>query len=201
VNSPSMPPSCGALGLFGGLNPTSPVVLRPWCEIWTVKVFHSGELAQRLTYANLPRLALEDQMRLGVAVAGRASADTSVVRQDGVEAVDSGDVRKWPPGYVEGIVGGPFLDQNGYLDLKPWKVRETAHLLAALPDPLPLVGRLSAEATDAGLSYGLVSDPALRQEPIAELTQAARMLPAGEGRESLMRITRHVQSVEPPDGG
>jgi hypothetical protein len=165
------------------------------------QVFHSGELAQRLTYANLPRLLPEDQMRLGVAVARRASADTFVVRQDGIEAVDSGDVGKWPLGYVEGLVGGLFLDQNGYLDLKPWKVREAARLLAAMPDPLPLVGRLSVEATNAGLSYGLVSDPALRQETVDELTNAAGMLPEGEGRESLLRILRQVQSVDPPNGG
>lgn len=94
------------------------------------EIFHRGDLKRRLNYANLARLQEVDQRRLGLAVARRASQDTFVVIEDGVEAVQPDDPDNWPPDYVESLLIGLFFDANGYLDLKTWKVREAARILS-----------------------------------------------------------------------
>ena len=77
------------------------------------EIFHRGDLKRRLNYANLARLQEVDQRRLGLAVARRASQDTFVVIEDGVEAVQPDDPDNWPPDYVESLLIGLFFDANG----------------------------------------------------------------------------------------
>jgi hypothetical protein len=107
------------------------------------EIFHRGKLAQRLEYANLPRLSGQDQRRIGVAVARRASTGTFVVAEEGVEAVHPEDEGTWPPAYVEGLVTGFFFDSSGLLDLDAAKVRESARLIRGLRDPFLVLRQLA----------------------------------------------------------
>jgi len=164
------------------------------------EVFHRGDLARRLEFANLTRLPVEDQMRLGIAVARRASAGTFVVKEDGTEAVQSEDEKRWPLGYVEGLVTGLFFDANGYLDLKAWKVAEAARLIAGLRDPLPILQRLVERAVGTASSYGLASDEESRQAVVEEFDKTVRMLPEGVPQHLWSEIAGSLRSSAPDAG-
>ncbi len=158
-------------------------------------IFHQGDLARRLGYANLEVLSDEDQLRLGVAVARRASGGTFVVARDGVESVDASDGRVWPAGYVEGVVNGLLLDRDGTLDPNGWKIRETSRLLAGLADPSPVLHRLERQVLNASGSFGWVSDDAVRAAVVSAIEETTGLLPAGNPQELWIRIGSHLRAL------
>ena len=141
------------------------------------KVFRRGDLANRLKIANLPQLGPEDQKRLGIAVARRASGGTFVVLEDGIEAVKPTDAEIWPRGYVLGLLGGMFFTPNGYLDLSGWKVREAARLLAGISDPQPALIELLQGSGRALEHYRSTSDDETRRMIAEEFSQVADLIP------------------------
>jgi hypothetical protein len=153
-------------------------------------IFRGGDVARRLTYATLPRLPVEDQMRLGVAVARRASKGTFVVSKDGIDAVQPGDTGTWPTGYVEGLLTGLFLDANGNLELAKWKVSDAARLVSELPDPVPVLLRLTARISDAASSNGVAGDESALSESITEFARTAPALANAEVRAMWVGISR-----------
>lgn len=160
------------------------------------EIFHRGDLTRRLSFANLAHLPAVDRRRLGLAVARRASQDTFVVIEDGVEAVQPDDSDKWPPDYVESLLIGLFFDANGYLDLKPWKVRESARILSVHPDPSPILKELAERTASAGSAYGVVADDQVRQDLIAEFEATVDQLPDGEARELWLTMADRVRAIE-----
>jgi hypothetical protein len=138
-------------------------------------VFYGGALARRLRMADMGRLSPEDQNRLGIAVARRASRHTVVVRSDGIEAVDPSDTALWPPSYVEGLVMGLLFDANGYFDPQPlWSIGECARLLSQVAELQEVAGGVGAEVRAAIPGYLRVVDPDALRETIAEFEASAR---------------------------
>lgn len=160
------------------------------------EIFRRGDLKRRLNYANLAHLPEVDQRRLGLAVARRASQDTFVVVEDGVEAVQPGDPDKWPPNYVESLLIGLFFDANGYLNLKSWKVKESARILSLHPDPVPILHELAERTSSAGAASGVLPDDQVRQSLIADFEATADQLPDGEARELWLTIAARLRPDE-----
>jgi hypothetical protein len=138
--------------------------------------FRRGDLANRLLIANLPRLPAEDQKRLGIAVARRASGGTFVVGEDGIEAVKPDDAM-WPEGYVQGLLAGMFLNKNGYLDISTWKVREAARLIAGSRSPVSVLDKLLNDAARAVVVYQSTTDGDVRRAIGLEIRSLAEVLP------------------------
>ena len=144
--------------------------------------FHRGDLKKRLLIANPPRLAVEDQRRLGIAVARRASRATFVVLEDGIEDVDPGNPEAWPPAYIDGLLAGMFFEANGFLDLAAWKTPEAERLVRLSPDPVSRLRPLAASVrATAGARRGAI-DPT----PQREVTDGLR-LAAADAREVEVR--------------
>lgn len=165
------------------------------------ETFRRGDLARRLTFANLPKLGTDDQVRLGVAVARRASRGTFVVADDGVEAVRPEDTVSWPPAYVEAFVMGLFFDPNGYLHLGEWPiwtVRQSARLIAALPHPLPIQRRLAERAAKARTSRAFATDED-RERAVAESEELAPAMLDGKARALWLEIAQALKGVEASD--
>jgi hypothetical protein len=156
--------------------------------------FRSGDLGRRLRYAGLPNLPVEDQWRLGFAVAGRASRGTFTVTADGVDAVQADDEATWPPGYVEGLITGLFFDANGYLDVSEWKARESGRLIAALRGPEPLLRQIAEKAATAAMGGAVSGDEGGRHEAARELRRIGPLITSGEGRKLWEGIARTVES-------
>lgn len=158
-------------------------------------IFRRGNLAERLRLADLGRLTVEDQRRLGIAVARRAAAGTFVVREDGIEAVRAEQSQEWPVGYVEGLIVGMFVGQDGYIDLAPWCVREAARLIAALSDPEAAVKKLIAELADAAWPMGVSQ----AEEILAAFRESSEGLPP-QVRGKWVDISKPLQDTGEEDG-
>lgn len=158
--------------------------------------FHGGDLARRLEYANLPRLPEEEQRRLGVAVARRASRGTFVVSRDGIQAMRAEDPERWPAGYVEGVLTGRLFDANGILQLGEARIQECARLLGALADPESAAQRLASRAVDAISARAFVSGDAGSLGAAQEVRDAAARVPTGEARQSWLEIARALEKVD-----
>lgn len=156
--------------------------------------FRSGNLNRRLRYAGLPSLPVEDQWRLGFAVAGRASRGTFVVAADGVDAVQPEDENAWPRGYVEGLITGLFFDANGYLEITEVRARESGRLIAALPAPESILRQLAEKAWAAARSGAVSGDEAGRLLAATELRRSGQGMPEGESRQLLERIAAILAS-------
>jgi hypothetical protein len=146
------------------------------------EIFTRGKLRRRLKFANLPRLSPEDQHRLGFAVGRRASQDTYVVIEDGVEAVDPADPNRWPAGYVEGLINGLIFDRNGYLDLSPDKIAEVARLVGALPDSLTYLRGLANGIGEVGEIFRSSSDQQHLNAVVDEWRRMIPTLPSPDGQ-------------------
>lgn len=160
------------------------------------EIFSRGDLRRRLNYANLSRLPAVDQRRLGLAVARRASRETFVVKEDGVEAVQPDDPENWPPDYVESVLIGLFFDPDGYLDLKEWKVKEAARMLGLHPNPAPILRELAERTASASSVDGVVADDEVRKDLIEEFEATADQLPEGEARKLWLTIAGSLRPVE-----
>jgi hypothetical protein len=154
------------------------------------EIFHAGDLSRRLTLANLPRLADDEQVRLGIAVARRASRGTFVVSGEGITAVDPGDPGNWPTGYIAGLVAGLFFDPNGNVDLTAWKVNEAGRLIAGLHESASFLHRLIERLTTSAATYGGASDEDVRRETIQQFEKTAPLLPEGEPRRLWLETAR-----------
>lgn len=108
--------------------------------------------------------------------------------EDGVEAVQPDEADRWPPDYVESLLMGLFFDVNGYLNLKPWKVKESARILGLHPDPVPILHQLGERTASAVAASGVLSDDQVRQSLIAEFEVTADQLPEGEAWELWLTI-------------
>jgi hypothetical protein len=157
-------------------------------------IFHAGELARRLNYANLSHLPLEDQRRLGMAVARRAGRGTFVVRQDGVEAVRPEESSTWPGGYVQGLIEGMVFDVNGYLDVNSWKVEEAARLIAALPEAMQILRELSERVASALGSYGVAQDEEAVAGAVEAFDKTSEVFDE-EGRALWLRMARDLRAA------
>ncbi len=160
------------------------------------EIFRRGDLKRRLSYADLPHLPDVDQRRLGLAVARRASQDTFVVIEDGVEAVQPDDPDTWPPHYIESLLIGLFFDANGYLDLKTWKVRQSARILSAHPDPVLILQELAARTASADAASDVLVDDQLRRNLIGEFEATIGQFPDGETRQLWLTIAERLRSTE-----
>jgi hypothetical protein len=158
------------------------------------KTFRSGDLARRLRYANLPGLPVEDQRRLGFAVAGRASRGTFVVAADGVDAVQPDDEETWPAGYVEGLITGLFFDANGYLDVSESKARDAGRLIAAHRDPTRVLSEIGNKALDSAMGGAVLGDENERHLAAQEMRRSSGQIPSGEAREVWERLARIAES-------
>jgi hypothetical protein len=154
--------------------------------------FRSGDLGRRLRYADLPKLPVEDQWRLGFAVAARASRGTFVVAADGLEAVRADDEATWPRGYVEGLITGLFFDANGYLDATESKARESGRLIAAFREPDSLLGEIADKALDAAMAGAVSGDEEGRRLASQELLRSGQLITSAEGQMRWERIARIV---------
>ena len=154
--------------------------------------FRSGDLGRRLRYADLPKLPVEDQWRLGFAVAGRASRGTFVVAADGLEAVRADDESTWPRGYVEGLITGLFFDANGYLEVTESKARESGRLIAALREPDSLLSEVADKALDASMAGAVSGDEEGRRLASQELLRSGQLIASTNGRRLWERIARIV---------
>jgi hypothetical protein len=152
------------------------------------QTFRRGAFSRRLTFANLPRLTPQDQRRLGVAVGRRAAGGTFVVAEEGVEAVQPEDVASWPAAYVEGVVAGLVFHPNGFLDANGWGVSESARLIAALPDPLPVIRNVLSRLDSSSPSHRITTDDDARRDVIDAFRGAASVIPDGESRRAWLEI-------------
>lgn len=118
-------------------------------------------------------MAVEDQRRLGVAVARRASRETFVVLEDGIEGVDPANVEAWPPAYIDGLLAGMFFDANGFLALAAWKTPEADRLVRLSPDPVTRLRPLAAAVGATAAARRGANDPALQREVADRLRLAA----------------------------
>lgn len=109
-------------------------------------IFHRGELAERLTLANLPKLTPDQQRQIGLAVGRRASRGTFVVCREGIEKVDPTDRSRWPTEYIRGVLLGMWFDEEGTLNVEPWKVHETRRIAAGMDDPCSVLSELAEVA-------------------------------------------------------
>ncbi len=137
------------------------------------EIFRRGDLKKRLAIANLPRLAVEDQRRLGVAVARRASRETFVVLEDGIDGVDPANIDAWPPAYIDGLLAGMFFDANGFLALAAWKAPEADRLVRLSPDPVARLRPLAAAVDATAAARRGANDPELQREVADRLRLAA----------------------------
>jgi hypothetical protein len=158
------------------------------------EIFTRGKLRRRLDLVNLAHLSPQDQMRLGVAVARRASEKTFVVIEDGVEAVQSNDPGAWPLAYVEGLIVGLFFDRNGYPDLEDWKVSEIARIVGSLADPMPLLEELTQRVEGLTSSLSVAVDEQDRRELVDAFVQASDQLPNGGPRQRWLTIAQRLGS-------
>lgn len=143
------------------------------------KIFHRGELANRLKAANLPTLGVPDQRLLGVAVAHRAMDNTYVVQRDGVEACASvSTLDEWPPAYRAGLAEGLILDGNGYVNANPWGVRQSAMVLSAHPDAADVLDQLLEKVKTAAWSYRFAESASTRPEVATAMADIAAVLPS-----------------------
>lgn len=74
--------------------------------------FSRGDLATRLEAANILRLDIPEQHRLGIAVGQRAANETFNVRLEGIRAC-ADDPQRWPDAYREGVVQGLYVNEDG----------------------------------------------------------------------------------------
>jgi hypothetical protein len=146
-------------------------------------LFTQGELRRRLEDANLRAIEEADQQLLGVAVAQRAMRGTFVVREDGVDAcAEVSDLGVWPPGYRKGLVQGLFLDQDGYVDVKPWGVKLAARVLAPHPGAKAVLDELRESILQADWSTRYANDDENRIEVSRTMQAAAGVLRSPEAR-------------------
>lgn len=146
-------------------------------------IFTKGDLARRLTAANLNHLEQHEQRRLGTAVGRRSARGPFVVGTDGVEEVKPEDSATWPPFYVEGLAAGLLFDANGYVDLgeRPlWAIRQAARLVAGHPDGTAVLEQLVERLARAGDAGRVRSDEKDRNGAAGEATAAATA--PGSGR-------------------
>lgn len=148
------------------------------------EIFRRGDLKERLLLANVPRLPVEDQRRLGIAVARRASRETFVVLEDGIEDVDPSDPNVWPPAYIDGLLSGMFLDANGFLELAAWKTPAAERLVRLSPDPIARLKPLASSVARTAAARRGANDPAVQRSAIDELRHAAEEA-AGEDLRAL----------------
>ena len=156
--------------------------------------FRSGDLSRRLRYADLPSLPVEDQWRLGFAVAGRASRGTFVVAADGIDAVEAEDETAWPRGYVEGLCTGLFFDANGYLDVTEPRARDFGRLIAALSQPESLLRDVASKVWAAATGGAVSGDEPGRLLAAKELRRSADQVSEGDRRQLLQRIAALLAS-------
>jgi hypothetical protein len=91
-----------------------------------------GLLAQRFAEVGLQSLHSEDQRRIGVAVARRASGGgTFVVSEAGVRPL-RWDAEAWPAAYSDGVAAGLLLDDSGRLTLRKGFVEDLAAIVAVM---------------------------------------------------------------------
>lgn len=129
-----------------------------------------GLLAQRFQEVDLPSLHSEDQRRIGVAVAHRASiGGTFVVSEAGVEPLIR-EAEAWPSSYRSGVAAGLLLDDAGRLSLRARYV-EALLAVVALMD-VDEWSDLSRQATKASMSSDLARDVD-RQRQVADLLDSA----------------------------
>jgi hypothetical protein len=152
-------------------------------------IFRSGELADRLTAANLPGLDLPEQHLLGVAVAHRAMGDTRVVMWEGVEACATAPgTDAWPGGYRAGLIEGLFLDSAGYVDASPWGIQQAAVVLASHPDADAVIQELSEKIAQASWSYRFASSAQTRRAVFSNMRDMVAVLPTDASRQSWREI-------------
>jgi hypothetical protein len=152
-------------------------------------IFRTGELAARLTAANLPELDLPEQHLLGVAVAHRAMRDTRLVMWEGVEAcAATPETDTWPAGYRAGLVEGLFLDREGYVDANSWGVRQAAVVLASHPDADGVMRELAEKICQASWSYRFASSAETRGAVLKVMRDMVAVLPTGASRQSWKEI-------------
>ena len=137
------------------------------------EIFRRGDLKKRLLIANLPRLAFEDQRRLGIAVARRASRETFVVAEDGIEGVEPADSDAWPPAYIDGLLAGMFFDANGFLAMAAWKTTEADRLVRLSPDPVLRLRPLAVAVGATAAARRGANDPVLLREAADRLRLTA----------------------------
>jgi hypothetical protein len=167
-------------------------------ELRSGAAFRRGQLRRRLEDANLRALEEADQQLLGVTVAQRAMRDTFVVREDGIDAcAEISDLGQWPAGYRKGLVQGLFLDQDGYVDVKPWGVKLAARVLAPHPDAKAVLNEMRDSILQADWSTRYANDDENRLEVFRMMQAAAGVLRSSEAR----RVWDYVAHLLEPSSG
>jgi hypothetical protein len=153
------------------------------------RTFRKGTLAQRFVEVGLRSLHSDDQRRIGVAVARRASGGgTFVVAIDGIDPLRS-DAAAWPASYRRGVAAGLLLDSGGRFALRMNHVEDLAAIVAVMDTDE--WKELAAQAVEAQLAEEVASDPAVRTGLAERLSDLAATLDPGR-RDPWQRIADSI---------
>jgi hypothetical protein len=157
--------------------------------------FYKGELTERLAAVDLARCSEHDAHLLGLAVGQRTVRETFNVRIEGVEAAIA-DADAWPAAYRAGVIEGLLFSADGTLTTSPRAVDLAAQLVAVQPDPIQILDRLGALATNAGWASPPIQIPPDIEDVTTAIRTAAIRHP-GVLRASWLRIATAIAPTGP----